>query len=78
MPIDPPTCWLVLRVAEPTPASWGASPSVPVLNDGARLRPNPTPRTMVYGQHVAGVGGVEPDAMQPEQRHRRHEQTRRG
>jgi hypothetical protein len=23
VPMDPPTCWLVLSVAEPTPAPWG-------------------------------------------------------
>ena len=41
--MDPPTCCAVLRVADPTPASWGANPRVPVLKDEATLRPNPMP-----------------------------------
>src|ERR1700728_1763863 len=47
--MDPPTCWAVLRVADPTPASWGANPRVPVLKEGATLSPNPTPNTRRYG-----------------------------
>ena len=43
------TAYLVGRVADPTPASWGARPRVPVLNDGARLSPKPNPRRMRYG-----------------------------
>ena len=47
VPMDPPTCWLVFSEAEPTPASWGARPRVPVLNAGARLNPNPKPSRMM-------------------------------
>ena len=44
VPIDPPTCWDVLRVADPTPASAGVNPRVPVLNAGDTLNPDPSPR----------------------------------
>src|ERR1700683_2548344 len=47
--MDPPTCWAVLGVADPTPASWGASPRVPVLKAGAVLSPNPIPNSRRYG-----------------------------
>src|SRR5579863_4410034 len=47
--MDPPTCCAVLRVADPTPASRGAKPRVPVLNEGATLSPNPTPNTRRLG-----------------------------
>jgi hypothetical protein len=39
--VSSPTCCAVLRVADPTPASWGANPRKPVLkapNLGNRMR----------------------------------------
>jgi hypothetical protein len=33
--MEAPSCWPTVTVAEATPASWGATPKVPVLIDGA-------------------------------------------
>ena len=43
VPIEPPTCWEVLTIAEATPASRGGTPWVAVANDGAMVRPKPIP-----------------------------------
>src|ERR1700689_5493005 len=43
VPIEPPTCWPVLSVAEAAPASCGATPNVPVFIDGAVVKPKPSP-----------------------------------
>jgi hypothetical protein len=49
VPIEPPTCWLVLTIADATPASEGSTPSVAVLIAGAKTRPRPTPITSSAG-----------------------------
>jgi len=46
VPMDAPSCWPTLTVAEATPASCGATPKVPVLIDGAITRPMPMAATM--------------------------------
>src|ERR1700733_13734542 len=45
VPIEPPTCWPVLSVAEAAPVSCGATPNVPVFIDGAIVKPKPSPAT---------------------------------
>ena len=47
VPIEAPSCWPTLRVAEATPASYGATPNVPALIAGANTMPMPIPLTMV-------------------------------
>src|ERR1700743_1041984 len=47
VPIEAPSCWPTLRVAEATPASCGATPKVPALMAGANTRPAPIPPTMI-------------------------------
>src|ERR1700740_2391141 len=46
-PIEGPSCWPTVTVAEATPASCGATPYVPVLIDGAMTMPRPTPVRMI-------------------------------
>ena len=46
VPIEPPSIWPTVTVAEATPASWGATPKVPVLITGAITMPRPTPARM--------------------------------
>ena len=43
VPIEPPSCWPTLSVAEATPASFAATPKVPVLKPGATDMPRPAP-----------------------------------
>jgi hypothetical protein len=45
VPIEPPTCWPALMVAAATPASYGATPNVPVFAAGAITCPMPSPVT---------------------------------
>ena len=40
-PMEPPSCWPTVTVADATPASRGATPNVPVLMDGAITMPTP-------------------------------------
>ena len=42
VPIEPPSCWPTLIVAEATPASYGATPYVPVFTAGAITSPTPS------------------------------------
>jgi hypothetical protein len=49
VPTEPPTCCEVLTIAEATPASEPSTPSVAVLNAGAKMQPIPTPRTSNAG-----------------------------
>ena len=53
VPIEPPTCWLVLTVAEATPASWESTPRVPLLKVVGKIRPSPTPRASREGRMSA-------------------------
>ena len=46
VPIEAPSCWPTVTVAEATPASRGATPNVPVLIDGAITMPTPIPVRM--------------------------------
>ena len=50
MPIEPPTCWQLLTVAEATPASSWLTPKVAVLIDGAKISPSPSPITSSAGR----------------------------
>ena len=59
VPIDPPTCWDVLTMAEATPASAGRTPRVAVLIDGAMTAPRPTPVMTSPGEDVADVPAVQ-------------------
>src|SRR3954447_309731 len=43
VPIEAPSCWPTLTVADATPASCGATPKMPVLIAGATTRPRPSP-----------------------------------
>ena len=47
VPIEAPSCWPTLRVADATPASCGATPNVPALIAGANTMPMPIPLTMI-------------------------------
>src|SRR5215469_15996534 len=47
VPIEAPSCWPTVTVADATPASCGATPNVPVLIDGAITMPSPTPVMMM-------------------------------
>ena len=47
VPTEAPSCWPTVTVAEATPASWGATPKVPVLITGAITRPRPTAARMI-------------------------------
>ena len=46
VPIEAPSCWPTMTVAEATPASCGATPNVPVLMDGAITMPMPAAARM--------------------------------
>src|ERR1700691_886452 len=46
VPMEPPSCWPTLSVADATPASLGATPKVPVFIDGGIERPMPAPATI--------------------------------
>src|SRR6478672_2616875 len=46
VPIAPPICWLVLTIAEPTPASSSGTPAVAVAMAGAKVIPTPRPSTI--------------------------------
>jgi hypothetical protein len=46
VPTEPPSIWPTVTVAAATPASWGATPKVPVLIAGAITIPMPTPARM--------------------------------
>jgi len=50
VPIDPPTCCIVLTSAEATPESWRATPVVAVLMAGAKIIPKPRPRASSVGR----------------------------
>src|SRR5580693_8694318 len=63
--MDPPTCWDVLSVADPTPASCGANPRVPVLNEGETLSPNPSPKTMRNGRTWTTYDECNPSKWRP-------------
>ena len=52
VPMEPPSCWPVLTVAEATPASRGATPYVPVLNAVENISPSPRPVTSRAGRTV--------------------------
>jgi hypothetical protein len=41
VPMEPPTCWPVLTMADAAPASDGATPAVPVFIDGDITKPRP-------------------------------------
>ena len=41
VPIEPPTCWPVLTMAEAAPASDDATSAVPVFIDGDITKPRP-------------------------------------
>ncbi len=43
VPIDPPTCCMVLTRADATPESSRATPAVAVLMAGAKIMPKPRP-----------------------------------
>jgi hypothetical protein len=43
VPIDPPTCCIVLASAEATPESRRGTPAVAVLMAGAKIMPSPGP-----------------------------------
>src|ERR1700751_87215 len=47
VPTDPPSIWPTVTVAEASPASWGATPNVPVLITDAITIPRPTPARMM-------------------------------
>jgi hypothetical protein len=49
VPIDPPTCCVVLTNAEATPESCRATPTVAVLMAGAKIMPKPRPRAISAG-----------------------------
>ena len=53
VPIDPPTCWLVLTVAEATPANERSTPSVAVCIDAGMIEPMPKPMIMSGGMMFA-------------------------
>src|SRR5262245_49784012 len=46
VPTAPPICWLVLTIAEPTPASFSGSAAVAVAMAGAKVNPTPRPSTI--------------------------------
>src|SRR3954452_15952002 len=41
VPTEPPTCWLVLTIADATPALRGSTPNVALAIAGAKIRPMP-------------------------------------
>ncbi len=45
VPIDPPTCWVVLTIADATPESLAFTPMVPTSKQQANTRPRPRPVT---------------------------------
>ncbi|KQN39194.1 hypothetical protein ASE87_15470 [Frigoribacterium sp. Leaf44] len=53
VPIDPPTCWLVLTMAEATPAWPRSTPSVAVWIDAGMIEPMPKPSTIKAGSTLA-------------------------
>jgi hypothetical protein len=59
VPIEPPTCWLVLTIAEATPASLRSTPSVAVLIAGAKIEAEADAHDEQAGQDVRGVGRVD-------------------
>ena len=50
VPIDPPTCWETLTMAEATPLSLSAMPSVAVAMAGAKINPKPKPMAISEGR----------------------------
>src|SRR5581483_1372391 len=71
VPIEPPTCWEVLTIAEATPASVGLTPSVAVPNPAEKIDPIASPTRIRPGRTSAtyvldGVNRVKNHiAMQP-------------
>ena len=49
VPIDPPTCCIVLTIAEATPASLGCTPNVAVAIAELNTSPMPAPMTRIPG-----------------------------
>ena len=49
VPIEPPTCCMVLTSAEATPESRRATPAVAVLMAGEKIMPKPRPMTTNAG-----------------------------
>lgn len=49
VPMEPPTCWLVLTIAEATPASRTATPYVARFITVAKTMPRPRPRKSRLG-----------------------------
>jgi len=49
VPIEPPTCCMVLTSAEATPESRRATPAVAVLMAGEKIMPKPRPRPTKAG-----------------------------
>ena len=62
VPIEPPTCWEVLTVAEVTPESWGATPAVAVEKVGVHhdrpLVPGTGPSTATVSYTLHNTGNV--------------------
>ena len=54
VPIDPPTCCMVLTSAEATPESWRWEEAVAVLIAGAKIMPKPRPMMSRAGRILKG------------------------
>jgi len=50
VPTEPPTCCMVLTIADAAPAARGATPYVALLIAGAKIRPKPRPSTTSEGR----------------------------
>ena len=53
MPIEPPTCWLVLTIAEATPANDRSTPRVADCIEAGMIEPMPKPMIMSGGRMSA-------------------------
>ena len=49
VPMEPPTCWVVLTIADATPDCWGRMPRVARFIAGARTSPRPAPEMIRPG-----------------------------
>ncbi len=60
MPIEPPTCWAVLKVAEAAPASRGATLAVASEMEVIIAVPMPRPSMSMPGRMCEAYAGADP------------------
>src|SRR5258706_2804976 len=66
VPTEAPSCWPTVTVAKATPTSYGATPKVPVLIDGALTVPVPNCGQDQRAEHARGIPGVRAQLGQPD------------